>query len=457
MLRKPSGRVRVAVHGLRVLGLGLALASLSLHDEWVSGTRIAEPVLFSYAWGPTPTRRGSTRASSLAAAAGAPRRRHRGRARRGDSRQAWPAGPGHSSGRADGPRRWRRARDPFVPARRANNDTSGPRAAERRAENRRRHRPGLAALSRARHPRLRSPDAKLADARAPGRAAVRRPRDAGQPVGGRLLARTAAPAGADVHARSGRPENRHRARHRGGRGRARSARGRVRRSGSGTAIGRRRRGCDHHGGIECRRRQHRRGRIRSAGDGGHRAHGANGRDGRQPTARPVDLVPVDGPHESARRPRRPQGAPVFLGRAADSSEPRGSLPFGHQRSESGQRQHLRRGCTGAGYRPLAGAVPSDARPLGPQQPVPTGLRGELAPGDAGRRDELGNGGRRTAGRHAERAADACRRDQRHAHRQYERPRARPRGSSDGRSRQLLRNRLHTAGRRRPTDTFDRSR
>ena len=52
---------------------------------------------------------------------------------------------------------------------------------------------------------------------------------------------------------------------------------------------------------------------------------------------------------------------------------------------------------------------------------------------------------------------ARRRNGRNAHREYERSRAGPRGPGHGRSRQLLRDRLRAARRRRPTDIFDRSR
>ena len=77
-----------------------------------------------------------------------------------------------------------------------------------------------------------------------------------------------------------------------------------------------------------------------------------------------------------------------------------------------------------------------------------------APGDDGRRDELGNGGRRIAGRYAERAAGACRGDERCAHRQHERPRARPGGSCDAPISTATTRSATRPRRRRPMATFE---
>ena len=90
------------------------------------------------------------------------------------------------------------------------------------------------------------------------------------------------------------------------------------------------------------------------------------------------LFPLMALMKAQGTPRRPQGAAVLLGGAADSAEPRGSLPIGDQRGESGQRQHLRGGRAGARYRPFAGPVAPDARPLRPQQPGAAAVRRELS-------------------------------------------------------------------------------
>ena len=121
----------------------------------------------------------------------------------------------------------------------------------------------------------------------------------GEPVGGRA---TASSSGSGSRSRSRatppRSERDRAGDHRVGRG-PRPSRDGARGSGDRGTLGRAANGGRRRGGREWQRGRSVRAVSEARRAGGHRPDGAHGGDRRQPAARPVDAVPVDGADEGA--------------------------------------------------------------------------------------------------------------------------------------------------------------